>query len=73
MVAEKYLVRLLLSTQQASEEGDLENAYLLPGTDNPADGLTKVRSDMAPLLRLPESGCLSPGSFRLLEGVAWKE
>ena len=73
MVAEKYLVRLLLSTQQASEEGDLENAYLLPGTDNPADGLTKVRGDMAPLLRLPECGCLSPGSFRPLEGVAWKE
>ena len=61
------------SIQQALEAGDLENAYWLPGTENPADGLTKVRSDMAAQLRPLESGCFSPGSLRPLEEVAPKE
>ena len=56
MVAEKYLVRHLFSIRQVLEGGGLENAYWLLGAENAADGLTKVRSDMVPLLRLPESG-----------------
>ena len=32
MIAEKFLVRHFSSSQQALEEGDLENAYVLPGT-----------------------------------------
>ena len=40
MIAENYLVRHFLSTQQALEEGDLENASWLPETETPADGLT---------------------------------
>ena len=73
MAAEKYLVRHFLSIQQALEEGDLENAYWPPGTENPADGLTKVRSDMVTPLRLLESGGFCPGQLRPLKGVAWKE
>ena len=72
MVAEKYLVRHFLSIQQALEEGELENAYWLPGTENPADGLTKVRSDMV-LLRLLESGGFRQGRLRPLKGAAWME
>ena len=70
MIAEEYLVRHFLSIQQSSEEGDLENTNWLPGTKNPADGLTEVRSEMAPLLGLLESGCLNPGSLRPFKGVA---
>ena len=73
MFAEKYLVRHYLGTQQASAEGDLEDAYWLPVTENPADSLTKVRSDMVFLLRLSEPGAFCPGHHRPLEGVAWEK
>ena len=73
MTAEKYLVRHFLSIQQALEEGDLENAHWLPGTENPVDGLTKVRSDMVSPLRLLESGRFCPRQLRPPNGVAWKE
>ena len=56
MVAEKYLVRHILSIQQFIEEGDLDNVYWIPGTENPADGLTKIRSEMGPILALLETG-----------------
>ena len=61
MIAGKYLVRHFLSIRQALEEGYLENAYWFPGTENPADGLTKVRIDMVPRLRHLESGRWYPG------------
>ena len=73
MIAETYLVRHFLITQHTSEEGELENAYWLPGAENPADGLTRARSDMAPLLRLLESGCFNWGRSRPLKGAARKE
>ena len=73
MAAEKYSVRHFVSVQQALEGGELDNAYRVPGTENPADGLTWVRCDMAPLLRLLESDHSNPGSLRPLGGVAWKE
>ena len=73
MIAEKYLARHFRSTQQALEEDDLENADCLPGTEHPADGRAKARSDMAPLSRLLESGRFDPGSLRPLRGMAWKE
>ena len=73
MIAEKYLERHFLSIQQALGEGDLENAYWLPGTENPADSLTKVRGDVVPLLRLLESGAFCLGHFPLLKSVAWKQ
>ena len=68
MNAETYLVRHFLGAQQALGEGDLDNAYRPPGTGNPADGLTIVRSDAAPLSRLLESSCFSPGSYDPLWG-----
>ena len=73
MITEKYSVRHFLSIQRALEEGDLEKAYWLPGTENPAGGLTRVRSDMVPLLRLLGSGGFRPDQLRTLRGVAWKE
>ena len=69
---EKYLVRHFLGTQQALGQGDFENAYWQPGTEKPGDGLTKVLSDMVPLLRLLESGRFPLGQLRPLKGVAWK-
>ena len=73
MVAERFLVRHILSTQRALEAGDLENAYWLPGTESPADGFTKVRSDVVPLAIPLEPGRFYPGQLLSLEGVAWKE
>ena len=59
--------------QQALGKDELENAYWSPGTENPTDGLTEVRNDMAPLSRLLESGCCNPGFLRPLKGVVWEE
>ena len=73
MIAKKYLVRHFLSIQRALEGGNLENAYWLPGTENPADGLTEVRSDAVRLLRLSGSGGFRLGQLRPLKGVAWEE
>ena len=73
MIAEKYLARHFVSIQQELGEGELENAYWLPGAENPADRLTKVRSDAVPLLRLLASGGYRPGQLRPLKGVSRKE
>ena len=67
-ITEKHLVRHFLRTQQALGQGELDNVYWLPSTENPAEGLTRVRSDTAPLPKKLESGRLNPGSFRPLEG-----
>ena len=73
MRTERYLGRHFLRIQQALEEADLDNVCRLPGVRNPAAGLTKVRSDMVPLLRLLESGRFNPGSSRPLKGLARRE
>ena len=73
MIAGKYLARHFLSIQRALGEGELDSAYWAPGGENPSDGVTKVRSGMAPLPTLLESGHLNPGSLRPLKGAAWKE
>ena len=49
MLNDKYSARHFLRIQQAFGEGELDNVHWVPGTGNPADGSTKVRSDMAPL------------------------
>ena len=49
--AEKYLVSHFPGIQRALGSNELENVYWLPGTENPARGLTKAKSDMVPLLR----------------------
>ena len=66
-------MRHLSTIQGASEQGELRNVYWLPGAGNPADGLTRARSDAVPLLRILGSGRLNPGSLRLLKRVAWTE
>ena len=48
MITGKYLVRPLLSIQQHLEDGELENVYWITGTEIPADGLTKLCSEMGP-------------------------
>ena len=68
MITEKFLVRHCLSIQQALEQKDLDNVYWVPGKENPADGLTKLRSEILPLLRLLESGAYNPGILRPLKG-----
>ena len=74
MITEKYLVRHFLSIQQClEEENNLDNVFWLPGTENPADGLTKIKSEMGPILSLMEHGSFYPGSLRPLRGVSWKE
>ena len=72
MIAGKNSLRYFSSAQQALEEGGLDNLYWLPGTGNRRDGLTRLHSDMPPLLRLLESGHFNPGSLPPLKGVAWK-
>ena len=72
-IADKFLARRFLIAQQALEVGEQDNGYWLPGTGNPADGLTKVRSDLAPLLRLLDSGGFPPGHLRPLKGLFWRE
>ena len=73
MTTEKYLVRHLLSILQALEEEELGNAYWLPGTENPADGMTKVKSEMFPILGLMGSGEFRPGTLRPLHVVGSNE
>ena len=73
MIAEKYVVRHFLRIQQFIEEGDLDNVYWIPGTENPADGLTKIRSEMGPILALLETGRFQPGLLRPLKGLASRE
>ena len=62
-ITEKYLARHVLRNKQALEQGESDNICRLPGVGNPAGGLTKVRTDMAPLFHLPESGKSSPDPY----------
>ena len=73
IVTEKYLVRHFRSTQQFIEGGDLDNVYWIPGTGNPADGLTKTRTEMGPILALLATGRFQPGLLRPLKGLASRE
>ena len=56
LVAGKFLVRRFLAIQQAIELQESDNVYWIPGKENPAGGLTKLRSEILPLLRLIERG-----------------
>ena len=52
IIAEKVLVRRCLAIQHALEMQELGNVNWIPRLGNPADGLTKTKSNMVPLLRL---------------------
>ena len=73
MITEKYLVRHFLSIQQFLDEGELGNVYWIPGVENPADGLTKLRSEMGPIMTPLETGRFQPGTLRPLKGLASRE
>ena len=73
VLTEKYLVRHFLGIQQSLEAGELENVYWIPGTEYPADGLTKLRCEMGPILALLETGSFQPGVLRPLKGLASRE
>ena len=47
--AQNYVARHLLGTQQSSGNSELDNAYRLPGTEQRAAGLTKVKIDVSTL------------------------
>ena len=70
MITEKYLIRHFLSIQQFVEDGELDSIYWIPGVENPADGLTKIKSEMGPILSLLETGGFQPGLLRPLKGLA---
>ena len=72
-ITEKFLVRHFMSIQQALEEHELNNVFWIPGKENPADGLTKMHSEIPPLLRLLESGTYNPGILRPLNRISIKE
>ena len=66
-------MRHFLSIQQSLDNNELDNIYWLPGTENPADGVTKMKSEMSPMLNLLEFGEPHPGFLRPLLGVCSSE
>ena len=73
MITDKYLARHFLRTQQYVEEGGLDDVYWLPGAEIPAAGLTKIKSEMGPILALLETGRFQPGLLRPQKGLASRE
>ena len=70
---EKFLIRHFRSISDAMEGGGLGYVAWIPGTENPADGLTKATSDRGPLLQLLETGLYRPGRLEQLRGVSFIE
>ena len=73
ITTEKFLDRQFLATQQALGTQELDYVNWLPGLGNPADGLTKTKSDAALHLCLLESGARNPGALRPSKGLASNE
>ena len=73
IIEERNLVRPSLGIQQFFGKGDLDTVNGLPRLEIPADGMTKVKSDILPLLRLLESGACHPSVLRPLQLVAPNE
>ena len=61
------------SSNRKSEDKELDNIYWSPGTGNPADGMTRMKSEMSPMLNLLEFGEFHPGVLRPLLGVGSSE
>ena len=72
-ITENYLAPHLLRIQHLLGHGESDSAYWLPGSENPADGSTKEKSDMVTLLRALESGAPQPGNLRPLRAISLKE
>ena len=73
LITEKFLVRHFLAVQEAIEIQELRNVYWAPGRENPAGGLTKLRSGILLLLRLAAAGTYNPGFSRPRKGAAFWE
>ena len=74
LITEKFLARHFSAVHQAIEIRELGNVYWIPRWENPADGLTKLRSESLPLLRLMESRTCNPGYLPPLKGAAsWEQ
>ena len=57
----KYRVRHFTSPRRASAPGEWDDWLRLPAPANPAEGLTKIKSDLAPRPSLLMAGSSSPG------------
>ena len=55
------------------EDEELDNVYWPPGAGNPADSLTKIKSEMGAILSLLGTGRFQPGVLRPLRGLASRE
>ena len=73
MATGKYLARRFLPIQQFFGDGELGNAYWLPGAENPADSLTEIKSETGPTLALMETGRFQPIILRPLKELALQE
>ena len=63
----KYLARHFLPSHVAVQSEGVTNASLLPGAEDPADGVTEQECDTAPPLPLMRDGSFVPGDFRTFE------
>ena len=68
-LTEEYFAHHFCGIQVASGYGGTDTFYRFLGTGDPADGLTKVCSGMAPFFCMPESDLFSPGMLRPLRGL----
>ena len=66
-----FLTRHFRSITDAMEAGDPGYVAWIPGTENPADGLTRVKSEIGPLLNLSWSGAYCPGVLEQLSGASF--
>ena len=73
VITENILVRHFLAIQQAIDLKKLGNVYWLSCLVIPAGRLTKLKSDLVPLLRLLVSGSQNPGALLPLRGAAFCE
>ena len=69
ITTETFLVRHFMAIQHTVATQELGNVYWHPGSENPADGLTKTERDVAALLRLSEPETYDPGALRSLKGA----
>ena len=69
--AEKFLTRHFRSIMDAVGGGDLGNVAWIPGTENPADGLTKISSELGPLLDLLQTGMYRPRALEQQRGLSF--
>ena len=64
----EFLTRHFRRILDGLETGDLGNVAWIPGAENPADGLTKEKSDLGPLFHLLEPGIYQPGRLERPRG-----